>query len=359
MDQKIKNLIHSFQEELKKISEYQVGIEFKNRWVKENILPWQRSLLTLSQERKKHSGFYLNQLKLKINQIFQQWKEGQENKNFLILPYDPSIQHENEKKFHPHWINDVIDLSCQWFANLGFQIEQGEEIINEELNFDLLNVPKNHPSRVVSDSFYYELTGDNKKMLRTHTTSNSMANLKKHAQKEDWEFQLVTFGNVYRNDHDDATHTHQFTQIDFIWVQKTINLANLKWLIQNYLEAVFEQKVKLRYRPSYFPFTETSLEVDLGCVVCNQQGCRICKLTGWIEVLGTGMLHPYCFMNAGYPYLPAYDNGSVYSYHRVEYNGIAGGIGCERIAMIKHKINEIRDFYQNDRKFFEKGKWLC
>lgn len=339
MKNQVEILIQSFQAKLELIKEFQAGIEFRNRWYKEHIVGWQNKLKTATLEVKKESGLYLNQLKQKIDEIFEAWKETWEINNFPIIRADFSIKNNMIQSAHPHWINDVIERSCEWFAQLNFQISQGNEIVDQRENFDLLNISHSHPSRKEADSFYYH----DQKMLRTHNTANTAKVLLDNHDKK--ELRVATFGNVYRNDPDDATHTHQFTQIDFIWVQKEINLTNLKWVINNYLESIFEQPLKTRYRPSFFPFTETSFEVDLACVYCQASGCRICKYTGWIEVLGAGMLNPQCFINTGYD--------------PTEYNAIAAGIGCERIAMIKHRISNIRDFYQNEDNFFKKGNWLC
>lgn len=328
----LSRLLLELKNNLKQTKNFQAAIEQKNEWIKKYIVQLQIKIKDQPFENKKKLGKLINQLKIEADLIFEKIKNRYELESFNKVLIDPSVKNETLLQAHPHWLNNVIQRSCEWFAKMNFKIEQGNEIVSQIENFDLLNINQNHPARINSDSFYF----DQKYMLRTHNTCHSAKVLLEANPKA--ELRVVTFGNVYRNDTDDATHSHQFSQIDFIWVQKNLSLANLKWIVQNFLNYVFEKKVKVRFRPSFFPFTEPSFEVDVSCATCAQFGCNICKKTGWIEILGSGMINYYVLKNTGYD--------------PNEYNAVAAGIGCERLAMIKYMINDIRYFYNNDTRFF-------
>ncbi|QJG67160.1 phenylalanine--tRNA ligase subunit alpha [Mycoplasma phocoenae] len=220
-----------------------------------------------------------------------------------------------------HPINLIAQRMRDWFKSNGYFEIQAIEIENDEYNFERLNISKNHPARDMQDSLFI----DENTLLRTHNTGISARALEQHKNEE---FSQFAIGKVYRNDEEDQTHSHQFTQLDFVSVGYT-NFGNLMWTLKSLLSYVLEQEVQIRLRPSYFPFTEPSVEVD------------IFYKNRWIEVLGAGMLHEDVLKKAGYTN---------------DMNGFAAGLGLERIAMIKYDINDIREFYTNDERFLKQFK---
>lgn len=224
---------------------------------------------------------------------------------------------------------EILDI----FKNLQFDIKSGNDIVSTFWNFDALNIPEDHPARASHDSFFINSLN----ILKTHNTSYSAFYINKQRDKSD--IRICSYGPVYRKDDDDATHSHQFMQIDMVWVKEGLNIANLKWLVDFMLRKIFGKEIKTRYRLSFFPFTEPSFEVDINCFNCNGKGCNICKYTTWIEVLGAGVLHKNVLKNVGI------DSN--------KYQGIAFGIGVERIAMLKYHVNDIREFYINNFDFLK------
>ena len=232
---------------------------------------------------------------------------------------------------HPLTIvqQEIEDL----FVALGYEIIEGPEVELDLYNFERANIPANHPARDMQDTFYI----DEFVLLRTHTTAIQTRALEANATKE--TIKVICPGKVYRKDDDDATHSHQFTQIEGLVVGAGVTMANLKQTLLNLAQAMFGSKRNIRLRPSYFQFTEPSVEVDVSCHVCDGAGCHVCKQTGWIEILGAGMVHPNVLVMAGF--------------NPEEVSGFAFGCGVERIAMLKYGIDDIRLFYQNNIRFLE------
>lgn len=230
---------------------------------------------------------------------------------------------------HPlHLIQqEVEDL----FIGMGYKIAEGPEVELDHYNFELANIPKNHPARDMQDTFYI----DPNTLLRTHTTAMQMRELEK--AKGQVPIKLICPGKVYRRDDDDATHSHQFMQCEGLVVGENITLADLKGTLEFMANAMFGEGRKVRFRPSYFPFTEPSVEVDVSCPFCNGKGCNVCKGSGWIEILGAGMVHPHVLEMNGFD--------------SEKYTGFAFGVGLERVAMLKYGIDDIRNFYTNDSRF--------
>ncbi len=222
----------------------------------------------------------------------------------------------------------VIDQIIDFFERLSFDIIFDNEITTTDLNFTKLNIKDDHPARSLSDTFYIS----DKELLRVHCTSVTAKVLQEKNKQS--EIKSVAFGNVFRKDDDDATHSHQFNQIDIVWVKEGLSISNLKWLIDALMKHLFKKNTKTRFRLSQFPFTEPSMEVDISCFVCDGKGCNVCKKTGWIEILGSGLLHPNVLENAGI------DSN--------KFSGIAAGLGIDRIVMLKYGINDIRYIYEND-----------
>lgn len=233
---------------------------------------------------------------------------------------------------HSHLLQQIIDEMEDLFVGLGYTIAEGPEVETDLYNFEMLNLPKDHPARDMQDSFY--ITEET--LLRTHTSPVQARTMLEANGKP---IRIICPGKVYRRDEDDATHSHQFMQIEGLVVDESISMADLKGTLEVFVKQLFGETREIRLRPSFFPFTEPSVEVDISCFKCGGKGCNVCKGTGWIEILGGGMVHPYVLEMAGY------DSSKV--------SGFAFGIGVERMAMLKHGVDDIRHFYTNDLRFIE------
>jgi phenylalanyl-tRNA synthetase alpha chain len=216
------------------------------------------------------------------------------------------------------------------FASLGFDIAEGPEIEDDFHNFEALNIPAHHPARAMHDTFYF----DAHTLLRTHTSPVQIRAMMNQAPP----LRLIAPGRVYRCD-SDLTHTPMFHQVEGLMVDENISFADLKGILDDFLQNFFEQDLKVRFRPSYFPFTEPSAEVDIACVMCSGAGCRVCGQSGWLEVLGCGMVHPQVFKNVGID--------------SERYTGFAFGMGVERLAMLRYGVNDLRLFFENDLRFLQ------
>ncbi len=229
-----------------------------------------------------------------------------------------------------HPISKTLARIERHFKNLGFDIETGLEVETDYYNFEALNIPPNHPARAMQDTFYT----DNGWLLRTHTSPVQIH----YMSRQSPPFRMIAPGRVYRCD-SDVTHTPMFHQIEGLVVDKNLTMAHLKTLLQDFMQAFFETNCTIRFRSSYFPFTEPSAEVDVSCVACQGQkvGCRVCKETGWLEVLGCGMVHPNVLKEGGID--------------PEQYNGFAFGMGIERLTMLRYQVSDIRQYFENDTRF--------
>lgn len=232
-----------------------------------------------------------------------------------------------------HPLNKVIQDIEDIFIGMGYSIAEGPEVETDYYNFELLNLPKNHPARDMQDTFY--LTEE--LLMRTQTSPVQVRTM--HAMEGKAPVKIIAPGKVYRRDDDDATHSFQFNQIEGLVVGKNIRMSDLKGTLQQFVVEMFGPQTQIRLRPSFFPFTEPSVEIDVSCVKCGGDGCRICKQTGWLEILGGGMVHPKVLENGGYD--------------PEEFTGFAFGMGVERIAMLKYEIDDIRHFYTSDMAFLK------
>jgi phenylalanyl-tRNA synthetase alpha chain len=214
------------------------------------------------------------------------------------------------------------------FRQAGFRVAEGPEVEDDFHNFEALNIPENHPARALMDTFYFP----DGRLLRTHTSPVQIRALREGPLP----LRLIAPGRVYRSD-SDLTHTPMFHQVEGLVVDENVSLANLKAILHGLMEAFFERKLGIRFRPSYFPFTEPSAEVDIECVFCSGAGCRVCKQTGWLEVLGCGMVHPNVFKAVGID--------------AERWTGYAFGMGIERMAMLRYGVNDIRLYFDNDLRF--------
>lgn len=245
----------------------------------------------------------------------------------VTLPGTPSAQ----GVIHP--LNKVIQEIEDIFLGMGFTVMEGPEVEQDYYNFEALNLPKNHPARDMQDSFYI----NEEILMRTHTSPVQVRAMEK--RKGEVPVKIISPGKVYRRDDDDATHSHQFTQIEGLVIDRGIRMSDLKGTLLQFVRKLFGPDTEIRLRPSFFPFTEPSAEVDVSCMMCGGSGCRTCKQTGWIEILGSGMVHPRVLEMAGY-------DPQIYS-------GFAFGMGPERIAMLKYGVEDIRHFYTNDLRFLK------
>ncbi len=233
----------------------------------------------------------------------------------------------------PHILTSVIEEIEDLFIGLGYEIKEGPEVETDFYNFEALNLPKGHPAREMQDSFYIT----NELLLRTHTSPVQARTMRALEGTE--PIRMICPGKVYRRDSDDATHSHQFTQIEGLYVDKNVRMSDLKGTLDVFAKKMFGEDREVRFRPSFFPFTEPSAEMDISCKSCDGEGCSVCKQSGWIEILGSGMIHPRVLEMAGY-------DPEVYS-------GFAFGMGPDRIAMLKYGIDDIRQFYANDVRFLK------
>ncbi len=231
----------------------------------------------------------------------------------------------------PHLLTSIIEEIEDLFIGLGYEVREGPEVETDYFNFEALNLPKGHPARDMQDSFYIT----NELLLRTHT-SPVQARTMRNVQGSE-PIRMICPGKVYRRDSDDATHSHQFTQIEGLYIDENVRMSDLKGTLKLFAKHMFGADRNIRLRPSFFPFTEPSVEMDISCKVCSGDGCSVCKQTGWIEILGAGMVHPKVLEMAGY------DTDT--------YTGFAFGMGPDRIAMLKYGVDDIRQFYVNDVRF--------
>ncbi len=301
-------------------------IEVKNIFTKKNVSPLYAKLKEA--EDKKEYGQQLNKLKDEIDNIInKRLEELVAKQDNVEISDDIVLDIDTFRVGNTHIINQVIDDILSYLSQFDFALVSGNEVTTDHYNFQALNIGKDHPARNMHDSLFINANY----LLRTHCTSTTAIYLNKQNESDD--IRVVSYGNVYRKDEDDATHSHQFTQIDLVWVRNDLNFANLKFIINGLIQHLFGKSLDVRYRLSYFPFTEPSFEVDVECWKCKNKGCNICKHTGWIEILGAGMLNQKVIDEAGIKNINS---------------GLAAGIGVERIAMLKYGITDIRDFYNND-----------
>lgn len=236
-----------------------------------------------------------------------------------------------------HVLTQVMEEIEDIFVGMGYQIVEGYEVESDHYNFERMNLPKDHPARDMQDTFYIS----DEILIRTHTSPVQARTMEKHDFSKG-ALRMISPGKVFRRDTDDATHSHQFHQIEGLVIDKNITMGDLKGTLEVVMKKMFGEDRKIRLRPSYFPFTEPSVEVDVSCFKCGGAGCNVCKHTGWIEILGAGMVHPDVLQMSGID--------------PTEYTGFAFGLGPDRVAMLRYGVNDIRNFYLNDLRFLNQFK---
>ena len=269
-------------------------------------------------------------LNSKIEDILQKQSIRKKEDSLLKEKIDVTLPGRAVRRGRIHPVIQVRREICAIFTSFGFSVVEGPEIELDYYNFEALNIPKDHPARDMQDTFYIE----ENIVLRTHTSPVQVRVMEKVKPP----VRILSPGRVYRPD-SDISHTPMFHQIEGLLVDKGISFGDLKGILTAFLKKVFGEKTTLRFRPSFFPFTEPSAEVDIRCVICGGQGCRVCGQSGWLEILGSGMVDPAVFLNVGY-------DPEIYS-------GFAFGLGLERIAMLKYGISDIRLFFENDIRFLK------
>ena len=265
--------------------------------------------------------------------VYEGSEEKALNERLLAEDIDISLPGNRLPVGSVHPLTRVKEDLEELFLGMGYKVAEGPEVESDHFNFELMNLPKGHPARDMQDTFYI----DENTLMRTHT-SPVQAHVMLEA-KGKGPIKVICPGKTYRRDDDDATHSHQFMQCEGLVIDKNITMGDLKGTLDVFAKKMFGEKREIRLRPSYFPFTEPSVEVDISCGNCGGKGCAMCKGTGWIEVLGAGMVNPHVLEMCGFD--------------PKEYQGFAFGIGLERVAMLKYDIDNIRDFYNNDLRFLE------
>ncbi|TRZ93536.1 phenylalanine--tRNA ligase subunit alpha [bacterium] len=292
-------------------------------------------------EKRRILGQQVNALKNKLNLLFSD-KEKSLAANRNQSGYSnvdmglPGIA-QDLGRLHP--LTQVIDEICGILTRMGFSVVEGPEIESEYNNFSGLNIPLEHPSRDVFDTFYLRSCDPDAKsrnlLLRSQTSPMQIRMMKTYQPP----LAVAAPGRVYRPDATDASHSFMFHQIEGFMVDKNIRFSDLKGVLELLAKSIFSQEIRMRFRPHFFPFTEPSAEVDISCIICQGKGCSVCARKGWLEILGSGMIHPNVFKNVGYD--------------PKKYTGFAFGLGIERIAMLKFGINDIRLFFENDLRFLK------
>ncbi len=295
------------------------------------ITSFLNKLKAVDSEDKKEYGRIINEFKTKVNELLVdkgiELRSKELNKRLSSEKIDITLPGTKIFSGKPHILEKLISELEELFISLGFDVFEGPEVEKDLYNFEMLNLPKGHPARDAQDTFYIT----EEMLLRSHTSPVQIRSML--ANKEKTQMRMICSGKTFRRDNDDATHSHQFAQMEGLVVDKEISLSDLKGILETVAVRLFG-KVDSRFRPSFYPFTEPSVEFDISCFVCKGKGCPVCKGTGWITVGGAGIVHPNVLNNCGY-------DSTIYT-------GYAFGFGLERLAMIKYGINDIRTFYIND-----------
>jgi len=293
-----------------------------------------KALSTISPELRPAYGKVVNEVKVyieeEINRIESLLKKEEHKKRIVSEAVDITLPGKFTPFGREHPINKVLSEITVIFVSMGFEVEEGPDVELDYYNFEALNMPKDHPAREMQDTFY--ISEDI--VLRTHTSPVQIRVMEKRKPP----LKIIAPGKVYRCDAD-ISHTPMFHQVEGFMVDTDVAFSDLKGLLESFIHSFFSAETPVRFRPSFFPFTEPSAEVDIGCIFCSGKGCRVCKNTGWLEILGAGMINPRVFEMVGY-------NPEIYS-------GFAFGMGIERMAMLKYSIDDIRLFFENDMRFLK------
>lgn len=296
-----------------------------------------KQLGKLSPEERPAAGQHINYAKAQVQNVLEvrraQLEQAELSAKLNKETIDVTLPGRGQASGGLHPVTRTLQRIEQLFRQIGFQVAEGPEIETEFYNFEALNIPAEHPARAMHDTFYFP----DGRLLRTHTSPVQIRVMQQHTPP----LRVIAPGRVYRCD-SDVTHTPMFHQVEGFMVDTDVSFADLKGVLHDFLQHFFERELAVRLRPSYFPFTEPSAEVDIACVICGGSGCRVCKNTGWLEVLGCGMIHPNVFAHVGI------DNE--------RYTGFAFGMGVERLTMLRYGVNDLRLFFENDLRFLKQFK---
>ncbi len=319
--------------ELKELNEVRVAYLGKKGPITEVL----RGMGKLSAEERPKIGALANEVREAIATKVEEKQKALEtaavNAKLATETIDVTLPGRPVNKGNLHPLTRIVEEIEDLFIGMGYTVAEGPEVESDYYNFEALNLPKSHPARDMQDSFYIT----DEILMRTHTSPVQARTMEKH--KGQGPVKIICPGKVYRRDNDDATHSHQFQQIEGLVIDENISMSDLKGTLDVFAKKVFGQDREIRLRPSFFPFTEPSVEVDISCKICSGKGCSVCKKTGWIEVLGAGIVHPNVLEMAGFD--------------SKKYSGFAFGMGVERIAMLKYGVDDIRHFYTNDVRFLK------
>lgn len=328
------DLTRSFHDELKSLKDLSGLVQLRVKYLgKKGIITAElKSLSTLPADERKTAGKRVNDLKNLIESELDAKEASLKTESLksqlLSDAIDITLPGKTSGFGRQHPLTRVMSEISEIFVKMGFAIEEGPEVEHDKYNFELLNIPKDHPARDMQDTFYVS----DEILLRTHTSPVQVRVM----QRQKPPLRFIAPGRVYRCDAD-ITHSPMFHQIEGLMIDRDITFSNLKAVLSTFVHQMFGADTAVRFRPSFFPFTEPSAEIDIGCFLCKQAGCRVCKSTGWLEVLGAGMVNPAVLENVGYD--------------PEEYSGFAFGMGIERLAMLKYGIDDIRLFFENDTRF--------
>jgi phenylalanyl-tRNA synthetase alpha chain len=292
-----------------------------------------KALGKMDPEARKAAGARINQVKDQVEALLKARREAIQaealRRQLAAEALDVTLPGRGQAAGGLHPVTRTLARIERLFASVGFEVADGPEIETDFYNFTALNIPQNHPARAMHDTFY--LPGGH--LLRTHTSPVQVH----YMQRQQPPIKIIAPGRVYRCD-SDVTHTPMFHQVEGLWVDETVSFADLKGVLADFMRLFFERdNMPVRFRPSFFPFTEPSAEMDIGCVICGGDGCRVCSQTGWLEVLGCGMVHPNVFGHVGYD--------------AEQWQGFAFGLGVERLAMLRYGVDDLRLFFENDLRF--------
>ncbi|BFH64608.1 phenylalanine--tRNA ligase subunit alpha [Paenibacillus azoreducens] len=296
-----------------------------------------RGMGALSAEERPKIGQVANEVRGAIEALIEAkqeaFRKAETEKRLQAEKVDVTLPGRKMQQGGIHPLNKVIEEIEEIFIGMGYHIAEGPEVETDYYNFEALNLPKNHPARDMQDTFYIT----EEILMRTQTSPVQIRTMEK--MEGEVPVKVICPGKVYRRDDDDATHSFQFNQIEGLVIGENIRMSDLKGTLLQFVQEMFGSSTQIRLRPSFFPFTEPSAEVDVTCVKCGGNGCRMCKHTGWLEILGCGMVHPKVLEMGGYD--------------PEKYSGFAFGMGVERIAILKYGIDDIRHFYNSDMAFLK------
>ncbi|NRB42274.1 MAG: phenylalanine--tRNA ligase subunit alpha [Pseudomonadales bacterium] len=296
-----------------------------------------KGLGKLSNEERPKAGALINKVKQEVSEQIniarETMQQAEINKKLAAETVDVTLPGRGTEAGGLHPVTKTIERISDFFADLGFETVEGPEIEDDYHNFEALNIPAHHPARAMHDTFYI----NEHTVLRTHTSPVQVRTM----ENEEPPIRVICPGRVYRCD-SDLTHTPMFHQVEGLLIDEDVSFADLKGMVEDFLKVFFEKELAVRFRPSYFPFTEPSAEVDIECVMCSGKGCRVCSHTGWLEIMGCGVVHPEVFKSS--------------NIDTDKYTGIAFGMGVERLAMLRYGVNDLRLFFENDLRFLGQFK---